>query len=617
MPSTGGNLNYVIGIVTEVIYTNFKNPLALFCVCDVFIKETNIPGLEEKIRVILNTTPPEKLNTEYKFFGCVELSKKYGKSFKCDTYIRSIPIDTVNVIEFLSSGLFKGIKRKRAEYIVETLGEDCLIQIVNTPEILRTVKGIPEKTISNIQETIIENLEMQSIITKLHEWNISLNKAKRIFKIYGDASVQRIIENPYCLANSIEGIGFKKSDEIADKLDINGTDNRRIKGAIEYALHEIYEHDGSTFATKGYITQKVVDILYRQDGYYYSSELIIENLTELANTDVLKIENFTSEIGQIRQMEERIFLAKYYGYEQKIAKKLTLLHARKEKLTNQEKNKLVDHIIDLSKILSFELSFEQQLAILESMCNNVLIITGGPGTGKSTIIKLILMLYYKYFYYDNPYAFLDKVNLLAPTGSAAKRMKEITEITAKTIHHFVYNDESEENETDRLFIIDEMSMMDISTMAQFLERVHRGDRLILVGDKEQLPPVSAGNVFKDIIESNAFPTIELKTVFRQKLHSTIQDLATCIRNEEISDKLLKSSDNVKYVPVAKVDIVETIKSEMFYALDQNIPFEDIQIIAPIHLGEQGITLINEVIQHLFRKRQIVPTYGQDGDYSKI
>ncbi|RAT11530.1 hypothetical protein A6E22_04525 [Bacillus cereus] len=153
-------------------------------------------------------------------------------SFKCDTYIRDIPINSVHVIEFLSSGLFKGIKRKRAEQIVETLGEDCLIKIVNSPEVLSQIKGIPQKTIATIQETIIENLGMQKIITKLHEWRISLNLAKKIFRLYGDASVQRIMENPYCLANTIRGISFKRADEIAEKINIRGTDTRVLKALL-------------------------------------------------------------------------------------------------------------------------------------------------------------------------------------------------------------------------------------------------------------------------------------------------------------------------------------------------------------------------------------------------
>ncbi|MFY0215277.1 ATP-dependent RecD-like DNA helicase [Bacillus cereus] len=602
-------IKYIIGTVTDTVYANYKNPLSPYCICDVFIQETNIDISQDKIRVIFHSTPPEKDQT-YKFFGTVEISKKYGMSFKCDTYIRDIPINSAHVIEFLSSGLFKGIKRKRAEQIVETLGEDCLIKIVNSPEVLSQIKGIPQKTIATIQETIIENLGMQKIITKLHEWRISLNLAKKIFQLYGDASVQRIMENPYCLANTIRGISFKRADEIAEKINIRGTDNRRIKGAIEYALHEIYEHDGSTFAMKAYVIKKTGQILCNQDGMQYPPEVIDANLTELISADVNELEDFTTEIGQIRQIENRIYLARYHSYEQTIAEKLSLLCSFKTQLTEEDTDMLLDHFINIHRRLPFSLSDEQQIAIIESMRNNVLVITGGPGTGKSTIIKAILMLYNRFFEIYDFHQLLNKVVLLAPTGRAAKRMTEITEIPAQTIHHFLLNQQSDDkNIENRLFIIDEMSMMDISTMSRFLEQLHTGDRIILVGDKEQLPPIKAGNVFEDIIKSNAFPTIELDTTFRQQQHSMIIDLAATIRKGDISKKLIKTSDDVKWHPTTKDDIVKTIESEVFSILDRGIPFENIQIIAPIHRGEQGITNINKHMQNLLITQKIPSSHS--------
>jgi len=319
-------IKYVIGTVSKIIYANYKNPLSPYCVCEVVIQETNINVKEKIICVILHSTPPEKKNSTYKFFGTAEITKKYGMSFKCDAYIRNIPIDSTHVVEFLSSGLFHGIRRKRAEQIVETLGDDCLIQIVNSPEVLQKVKGISEKTINTIQETIIENLGMQNIITKLHEWNISLNLAKKIFRLYGDASVQKIMENPYCLANSIPGISFKKADEIAKKVEIHGADSIRIKGAIEYALHEIYDEDGSTYANKGYVMQKVDQILFNQDGFNYPSELIDENLTELISKDVNELEDLTTELIKRKIPSTESFTSTgYYNNEYfKLNRKLTI-----------------------------------------------------------------------------------------------------------------------------------------------------------------------------------------------------------------------------------------------------------------------------------------------------
>lgn len=602
--SHSNQISYLIGTPIRAIYSNFQNPLAPYSIFEVEVQDTNIEIFSRTIGVIIQSSPPEKRNQSYKFFGTLEIHPRYGPTFKCDTYLRNIPIDSIQVIEFLSSGLFHGIKRKRAERIVETLGEDCLVQIVNDPQILHQVKGISDKTIDTIREVIHENLGMQGIITKLHEWNISLNLAKKIYKLYGDASVQRIVENPYCLANNIRGISFNKADEIADLVEIRGTDNRRIKGALEYGLHEIFNQDGSSYGTKGYVMQKADQILFDRDEIHYPVDLINENLTELISTNTEEMEDFTTAIGQVRQIDNRIYLAKYYYYEKQIAEKLSILLNKKKEPSDEELNLLVGEYIEMKAQFPFTLSPEQDMAIVESMLNPVLVITGGPGTGKSTIIEAILRLHLHFFKKDK-YIFLKKVILLAPTGRAAKRMHEITGFPAQTIHHFLMTRNLEEpEEKERLFIVDEMSMIDLSLMNRLLAQLQAGDKIIIVGDKDQLPPINAGNVFVDIIESNAFPTAELTTVFRQQHDSSINQLSASIRNGEFSEELMKDTNNVKWLPIPKNDIVKTIRTEILSILARDIPFKDIQVLAPIHNGEQGITFINTYLQELLITEEI-------------
>ena len=590
--------SYLIGTPIRTIYSNFQNPLAPYSIFEVEVQDTNIEIISRTISVVIQSSPPEKNNQSYKFFGTLENHHRYGPTFNCGTYIRNIPINSTHVIAFLSSGLFHGVKRKRAEQIVEKLGEDCLVQIINDPEILRQVKGISEKTINTIQEVILENLGMQDIITKLHEWNISLNLAKKIYKLYGDASVQKIVENPYCLANTVRGISFNRADEIANLVEIRGTDSRRIKGAIEHALHEIFEKEGSSYGTKGYVMQKADQILFDRDGVHYPSDLINENLTELISTNIEEMEDFTTAIGQVRQIENRIYFTKYYSYEQQIAETLSILLDKKIEPSDEQLNLLVGEYVDMKSQFPFKLSPEQDMAIVESMLNPVLVITGGPGTGKSTIIEAILRLHL-HFFKKEKYKFLKKVILLAPTGRAAKRMNEITKLPAQTIHRFLMTrDIDEPVEKERLFIVDEMSMIDISLMNRLLLHLQAGDKIIIVGDKDQLPPIKAGNVFVDLIESNAFPTAELTTVFRQQHNSSINQLAASIRNDEFSEEVMKDTDNVKWLPAPKEDIVKTIRTEILSVLESNIPFKDIQVLAPIHNGEQGITFINIYLQEL-------------------
>lgn len=597
-------MKFVVGEVTRCIYQNLKNPLMLFSICEVEINNLNFQFDKSTIVIKILAEPPIE-GQIYKFFG--ELSQdKNGVYFQSNAYIRDIPIETAGVIEFLGSGLFEGIREKKAQKIVETLGDDCLIKIINSPEILLNVKGISKKTIENIQETIIENLNMQELILKLHDFKISLSLAKKIYSHFGHASVSKILENPYCLSNTVKGISFQKADEIASSLNIKGDDSRRIKGAIEHALNEIYNKDGSTYGVYGYVIEKTNQILFERDGTYYSSEVIQKNIEELVNNDIEDIKDFTTDIGQVRRLGNRIYLERYFQYENNIAS--ILLKLAKSKIYSiEEAEKVIDIYLRNKINFDIQLSDTQGIAVLKALLSRVSVITGGPGTGKSTIIKFILIIYSKIEMTKegfNIYEFLNKVILLAPTGRAAKRIYEVTDLRAQTIHSFLETPE-DDGRDGRLFIIDEASMLDLPIMNRLLNRLSQKDQLILVGDKEQLPPIKAGNVFSDIIDSEILPIIELNKVYRQKGNSELLELATGIRLNEISNNKMTNGETVKWVSVQRNEIVVSIQNTIIKMIEQGIGFEEIQIIAPIHRGEQGISYINKFIQNaLFNK--IIP-----------
>lgn len=601
---TKDSVNYAVGKVLKIIYYNYKNPLMPFSICEIEISETNMQIGETKVVIKILAEPPIK-GQIYRFFGELSRDEK-GLYIQSAAYIRNIPIESSGIVEFLGSGLFEGIRIKKAQRIVETLGDDCLIQIINNPEVLLNVKGVSSKTIDSIQEAILENLGMQELILKLHDFKISLTLAKKIYKHYGHASVTKIQENPYCLSNTVNGISFQKADEIATTLNIVGDDSRRIKGAIEHALNEIYNVDGSTYGIKGYVLKKTNEILFERDGKYYSSEILQKNIQELVSTNIEEMENFTTDIGQVRQLGNRIYLERYFQYEKNIAATLLNLVQNEALFSPVEISKIVDIYIREKSGFDVQLSQTQEVAVLNALLKRVSILTGGPGTGKSTIIMYILIIYSKIQKAKGNLdfrEFLSKVILLAPTGRAAKRIFEVTSIEAQTIHSFLERQDEEIKES-RLFIIDEASMIDLSIMNRLVKRLNTSDQLILVGDIDQLPPIKAGNVFKDIIDSNIISTQKLNEVYRQKENSGLLDLATFIRLGEMTNEKMIDCEDVKWLSVQRDDIVLKIQSEIIKMINGGIGLEKIQIIAPIHRSEQGISFINKFIQQSLVNKMI-------------
>lgn len=584
------------GKVTSILFSNVSNSFSPFSIFEVEIMENSLFIDTSTIIVKVDAEIPEK-GIIYKFYGELDRDTR-GMFFKCTAYIREIPINVTGVIDFLASGLFYGIGRKKAEKIVQELGEDCLIQIMNDSSVLTKVKGIQKKTIETISELLLENLGMQALIMKLHHFRISLTLAKKIYKRYGLSSVKMIEDNPYCLANNIRGVSFTKADEVATELKIVGADPKRIKGAIEYVLHMIYEEDGSTYAVRDYVVFKVQQLLFQEDGIEYSKTDINAHLDDLVFTDIRDRSDFHTDIGQVRQVNNRIYLARYYRYEERIAETLMTL------FFNKEEKEDLDGLVDIyllvttskqSKQFTHKLSEEQEMAVFQSLRNRVSIITGGPGTGKSTVILMILMVYIRKYDFLPDEELLDKIILLAPTGRAAKRMTEITQLKASTIHSFLERRE-EKKQGNRLFIIDESSMLDITIMNKFVEFLSKNDHIIFIGDDEQLPPINAGNFFKDIINSEVFPTVNLKEVFRQKESSGILKLASTIRSNEQLDKRLVGLEDLNWLKVQSKDVLASINREICRLIHLGETLNEIQVITSKNSGGEGVININLFIQ---------------------
>ncbi len=507
----------------------------------------------------------------------------YGQQFAIESYELKEPEDTVAIERYLASGAIKGIGAALAARIVRRFKEDTFRVIEEEPERLKEVKGISERMSREIAAQVEEKKDMRQAMLFLQQYGINTTLSVRIYEKYG-ADIYRIIkENPYRLADDINGIGFKIADEIAGKVGINTDSDFRIKSGLLYVLVQA-GNDGHTYLPKDELLAKTRELLSL-------GEVDIEkHLMDMVVDRKLIIKE---ESGQIH-----VFANLSYHTELNTARMLTELNI----LCGREDYQVDKRIERIEQELGEELDEKQRLAVKEAVQNGLLVITGGPGTGKTTTINAIL----KYFEEEDMV-----VELAAPTGRAAKRMSEATGYAAKTIHRLLElsgipdeggRTEFERNEQNPLeadvIIVDEMSMVDIYLMHSLLKAIVAGTRLILVGDANQLPSVGPGCVLKDIIESEVFTVVRLEKIFRQAAKSNIVINAHKINEGKPLDLENKKTDFFIMRRYESQGILDMIKKLIVDILPPNIKVEpyDIQVMTPMRKGQLGVEELNVYLQ---------------------
>ena len=506
----------------------------------------------------------------------------YGEQLEI-TNISIVVPSTVNGIEkYLSSGLIPHIGPKTAKKIVERFGLDTLDIIQYNPERLKEIDGIGEKKLKRIVEAFEEQGELRDIMVFLQQYGISANYGIRIYKKYGKDTINIISKNPYKLSEDIFGIGFKTADKIAQNMGIDKDSPYRIQGGIRYIINR-FASNGHTYAPKEDLLSHTKELLEVEEN------LIEESIRELAIKGIIHILNADNQM--------KIYYTPFHVAENNVARKIVELS--QVELMDLELD--IDNIIKTIEGEEGIVFAEKQIeAIKESIKSGMIVITGGPGTGKTTIIKAIIRIFEE--------AGLT-VSLAAPTGRAAKRMTETTGIEAKTIHRLLEysymeeemafgKDEDSPIDTD-LVIIDEASMVDLLLMNSLLKAIVPGSRLILVGDVDQLPSVGAGNVLKDIIESQVVKVVKLDEIFRQAEESLIVVNAHRINRGE--EPILNAKDRDFYFirennPHKIVQTIISLCKERlpnYYGLD---PLNDIQVLTPMKKGDVGINALNKHLQ---------------------
>jgi len=566
------------------------------------VKETNSAELEDFInKTITFTGYFHELNEEdmYIFYGESLEHPKYGFQFQVSEYERVKPEDKDGLIEFLSSDLFPGVGDKMAAAIVDTLGLDVLDKIMEDPAILNLVPKLTSKKATSIYNSLIKYNESSATIIYLTELGFSMKDAMSIYNVYKNMTKDIIEKNIYSIIDNVDELSFLKVDDIAIKQGINPDDSNRVKATIMYVVKNLVFSNGDTYLEYGDII-KNVELYLRTE---LNTDYFDDNLFELEKEN------------KIIKYDEHYYLVDVWKAEDYVANKIIKLASRENKVYPKLNNYL-SHLEETTGIIYND---KQKEAIMKALQSNILIITGGPGTGKTTIIKAIVELYSELNKLSND-QLTEKLALLAPTGRASKRMSESTNLPASTIHRFLkWNKETNKFAVDEytpdksnFIIVDEVSMIDINLLDSLFKGLTDNIQVVLVGDYNQLPSVGPGQVLKDLIESDVIDTVHLDLLYRQDENSYINTLAIEIKDNDLSENFLETRSDYTFLECNGSSIKENLKNLCKQVLNKGYDYKRVQLMAPMYHGENGIDNLNVELQKIFNassddKREII--YG--------
>lgn len=582
--------DYVKGIFKTTIFKSDKGYLiGLLKVLD-----TNIIEMKDYVNKTITFTGYFADLCEFEryiMYGEITNHPKYGFQYSVTEAERIKPEDKDGIIEFLSSDLFKGIGSSLATRIVDKLGDKALELIIKDKTCLYQVPKLSESKINLIYDTLIKYEESHETIVKLTEMGFSMRDSLSIYNMYKSNTIRIIENNIYRIVEDIDDINFTKVDEIAINLNEDKYNINRIKACIIYIMKELSFRNGDT--------------------YLYYSE-IYEGLTFYLKSDIDSnlFEEAISELDgefKIKIDEDKYYIYEEYESEEFVATKINYLI--KKDITNYKNINM--KLEELEEKYKIKYSDSQKEAIIKSLQNNITIITGGPGTGKTTIIKAIVELYRILNNYNKD-DLIKRVALLAPTGRASKRMSESTNLPSSTIHRFLkWNKESNEFMVDEynpdfsnLIIVDEVSMIDNYLMSSLFRGLTNNIKVVLVGDYNQLPSVGAGNVLKDLIDSDIIDKVELDLLYRQDEFSYIPVLANEIKNETLDEEFLIDRDDYKFLKCNSEVIIPSLINIVKKVINKGYDYKRVQLMAPMYAGVNGIDNINKVLQDVFNPMDI-------------
>ena len=570
-------MSYIKGTISKIIYRNNSNG---YTVGLIKIKESD----EEvgKVETFTGVLPEFNEKTIYQLNGTFTTHNKYGYQFQVDSFEIVLPEKKDELVDFLSSDLFP-IGEKTAKKIVGAFGEDTIDVILNNKEKLLEIPRLGIEKINKINNILKEYQSTSNIVLELNRMGFNTKDSLMLLNKYKDKVIRIIDNNIYDLIDNIN-LNFKEIDTIAINNKYDLYDERRVEALIIYLLNEITFEQGDTYS-------------FFQEIY----NSIIKYLPDLKSED---LEYYLIKLSKQKRVvikKEKYYLKELYDAEEYIADRIY-------RLNNMERRKLPklkEKIKELEQKIGITYDESQKNAIITSLNNNFTITTGGPGTGKTTIIKGIIRMLV-----DTCHISPQNIALLAPTGRASRKLMEVCNIPAYTIHKYLGwdkdNNTFSHNEInvckEEYIIVDEASMIDTMLMFSLLKGTRLDSKFIFIGDYYQLPSVSQGQVLKDMIDSEVLDVIKLNNLYRQKDGNYIIDLAHEIKNKELSDNFLTKKEDYNFIEVDNDYVLTSIKDIILKALEKGYREKDIQVLAPMYKSQNGIDNLNKMLQEIFNPK---------------
>lgn len=574
----------IIGNIRSKIFTSESG----FFVGTFKVKEVNDKELEDLIHKTITITGliiDANEDDTYTLTGNYQKHDRYGFQFQFQEIEKIMPEGKDAVVEFLASSLIKGCGLKTAKAIVETLGEKALDLIKENQENLMLVPNMTPKKASNIYLSVLSYSQIDDTLIILKSKGFSIPEATKIVKCYQDKTLVFLEENIYYFKDFVS---FDKLDKIF-LMEHSSTDEIRIKECILESMNRLSNSTGNIY----YSREEILDALRGMFKIFIDEKDLEDILILLEEKDRIVME------------EDDIYLSEFYEMEVSIA------HSLKRMMSYPQKNirNIKDKLNFLEDLLGVKYNKDQKAAIEQAITNPVSIISGGPGTGKTTIVNAITKLYIE-IYKLSPIDVLSSIALLAPTGRAAKKLSTSTNLPAMTIHRYLkWNKDTNDfavNEHNknhhRLIIVDETSMIDTHLFYSLLNGIQESSQIVFVGDTFQLPSVGAGLILNDLVESELFPYISLEMIYRQSENSYIPILAREIKEKNISEEFKEKKDDYNFIHCESRNLKEMLRKIVLRSLEKGLKADDVQILAPMYKGENGIDNLNLLLQEIFNPK---------------
>lgn len=581
------------------LVTIFHNEQNLYTVMRVRVEETNDESYEDKEAVITGYFPRVHEQETYIFYGEMKEHPRFGMQFHTTHFRKDMPQSKQGVINYLAGEMFKGIGKKTAEKIVETLGENAITKILNQPSLLDSIPKLPPERAKLLYDTLMEHQGLEQIMVALNQFGFGPQISMKIYQAYKDQTLEIIQKNPYKLVEDVEGIGFGRADELGHQLGLTGSHPDRIKAGLYYTLETESIQNGHVFLDAGQLLESVQSLLGENKADMVEFSHISAELIKLA------------EEGKIIVEEQRVYLPSLYFSEKGIVTHVKRLMAQTEYSEQFPESEFLLALGELEERIGVQYAPTQKEAIQTALMSPMLILTGGPGTGKTTVIKGIVELYSELhgcsldsrsYKKEEPFPFL----LAAPTGRAAKRMAESTGLPAVTIHRLLgwngsggFNHDEDNPLEGKILIVDETSMVDVWMANQLFKALPEHIQVIFVGDEDQLPSVGPGQVLKDMLRSNGLPTVRLTDIYRQAEGSSIIELAHDIKQGKLPTGISLQQKDRSFIKCSTNQIANAVEKVVLNAKKKGFTAKDIQVLAPMYRGPAGVDRLNALLQEIF------------------